>query len=839
MTTLNIPEVDTRLIYTVGPDPTSSFSIPFPFFIETDVECALNGISLTYTDDYTVVGVPTDGGFTGGTLILNDTVHDCELTVYRRIPINRLTNFPLAGPFNIDQLNTELNRIIAINQQLLTLTGLFLSLPETASSGTPFDAGGRAIVNLVDNASANAAVTRGYIASLGAADNQIFFGPVPPTAPSGGFREGDLWFDTSDENHPYIWDPILNGGLGGWNSVRDGTIGETYQLAIDAIDNAATAQATADGKVTTYYSPTAPWADGTEDKPEGDLWFNTTTDKLYRWDSTGETQWVLLEDAGITEAIDAAGDAQTTADGKITTYYAAAAPAGLTATDVGDLWFDTDDNNLLYRWSGADWVEVADERIGTAITNAASALSLADGKIDVYYLSTAPWANGDTNNDDRVGDLWYRTTDGFLFRWSGVVTVPNRTWDRIQDEDIITAISDAATAQSTADGKITSWYSDEPPWANGSTHDLEEGDYWIDTNDYQRPWRWNSASKTWNDVTPIQGISGGQATGGSLAATLLYAGEIELDDYGHIRAGQTAYNTGIGFWLGMDFTTPKFSIGNSAGSYLLWTGSAVEVRGTIRTAGSGIRVELTYNDTLPFWVGTGTRNTTNAYACVDSSTGEFMINKAWFRDTASPMDSLRAMTGTSMITPVFLATQEAPPILLTGTDGATQAGLPGAANPIGGTSVWVYDPATTVPGSGFNNYRAAHRYLRMKVTGYMVAIPEYEADPTNHVWSCSLQLYRSVNGGSTWTFTGYSQTYFAKAMPNTTWDNGQQANTTSYTVPMITCPFDWNVFLYGGGTPSGSPTGGKIYFQVQVINARHYNRSMQLTGFNINGPSTT
>ena len=60
---------------------------------------------------------------------------------------------------------------------------------------------------------------------------------------------------------------------------------------------------------------------------------------------------------------------------------------------------------------------------------------------------------------------------------------------------------------------------------------------------------------------------------------------------GSVKGGQTAYNTGTGFFLGNDGGTPKFSIGNPAGQYLRWTGSALEVYGQVI-------------DTRPFAAGT-------------------------------------------------------------------------------------------------------------------------------------------------------------------------------------------------------------------------------------------
>lgn len=54
----------------------------------------------------------------------------------------------------------------------------------------------------------------------------------------------------------------------------------------------------------------------------------------------------------------------------------------------------------------------------------------------------------------------------------------------------------------------------------------------------------------------------------------------------YLKSGQTAYDTGTGFYLGNDSSTPKFSIGNSAGNKVTWDGSTLAVTGTI-TATTG------------------------------------------------------------------------------------------------------------------------------------------------------------------------------------------------------------------------------------------------------------
>src|SRR3972149_5521123 len=57
------------------------------------------------------------------------------------------------------------------------------------------------------------------------------------------------------------------------------------------------------------------------------------------------------------------------------------------------------------------------------------------------------------------------------------------------------------------------------------------------------------------------------------------AGTIVMPSGGFLRSGQTAYNTGTGFYLGNDSGTPKFSIGDSSGDKITWDGATLSVVG--------------------------------------------------------------------------------------------------------------------------------------------------------------------------------------------------------------------------------------------------------------------
>lgn len=68
------------------------------------------------------------------------------------------------------------------------------------------------------------------------------------------------------------------------------------------------------------------------------------------------------------------------------------------------------------------------------------------------------------------------------------------------------------------------------------------------------------------------------------AQKVVEIGAIVLSEY--IRLGQTAFDTGTGFWLGDDGGTPKISVGNSAGNKLTWNGTTLSLTGQIDIANS-------------------------------------------------------------------------------------------------------------------------------------------------------------------------------------------------------------------------------------------------------------
>lgn len=83
---------------------------------------------------------------------------------------------------------------------------------------------------------------------------------------------------------------------------------------------------------------------------------------------------------------------------------------------------------------------------------------------------------------------------------------------------------------------------------------------------------------------------------GSLSALTANVGTLTMDATGYIGGGQTAYNTGTGFFLGYSGTAYKFSIGDGTNG-LTWDGSKATFKGDIdvKSATSGARMEIKNN----------------------------------------------------------------------------------------------------------------------------------------------------------------------------------------------------------------------------------------------------
>ena len=216
-----------------------------------------------------------------------------------------------------------------------------------------------------------------------------------------------------------------------------------------------------------------------------------------------------------------------------------------------------------------------------------------DGKIESWYtLSTndpkTAWIDAPTRAKHE-GDMWYQTDTKLSYYYSS----STNSWNLIADAKAIQALADAATAQATADGKISSYYMSTLAAANvmsnawtatEKTNNI--GDLvvvWDDsTLNNNGTWRWNGTN--WvttrdkklialaSDVTNLSTeLTNGTNTWASADSTLENSLRTKITDEGARVESKFAYNSIVningvykksGFGLTSNYTNGNGTISN-------------------------------------------------------------------------------------------------------------------------------------------------------------------------------------------------------------------------------------------------------------------------------------
>ena len=124
----------------------TQLTIDFPFFSLDDINVIVTssaGVDTTLTrgtgtGTFAVTGTSVDDGFSGGHVTLGDTYSNAatKYTIFRDITVERTTDFPTSGPFNVTALNTELDKIFAIEQELETKLGRTMKLADSDTAAS-------------------------------------------------------------------------------------------------------------------------------------------------------------------------------------------------------------------------------------------------------------------------------------------------------------------------------------------------------------------------------------------------------------------------------------------------------------------------------------------------------------------------------------------------------------------------------------------------------------------------------------------------------------------------------------------------------------------------------
>jgi len=229
--------------------------------------------------------------------------------------------------------------------------------------------------------------------------------------------------------------------LDGFNSDSDFS---NFSEWTSLISDLASTQEAADGVIHGYIQDGEPTAG---ESNFGDIWIDTdnsnypsATHCIYRFEDTdqghsGGLTWYSAQTSGHESIKDsaigvtylAAAQAQSIADGKISTWFQDADPSsGWTAEEkannLGDLWIETDNNNkmsiFVYESAAYSWIDTTNTQLTNALSDVANLQEAADGEIKIFISDTLP------QSSFSYGDIFINTVVlNFQFlNFSGTIT---------------------------------------------------------------------------------------------------------------------------------------------------------------------------------------------------------------------------------------------------------------------------------------------------------------------------------------------------------------------------------------------------------------------------------
>ena len=143
MATISIADNDARIQHSIGSGGNTAnstqFTIDFPFFSLDDINVIItnsSGVDTTLTrgtgsNTFAVTGTAVDDGFSGGNITLGSVYTSSTVTIFRDIAVARTSDFATSGPFNISSLNTDLDKVYAIMQEIENKNSRALTMAES------------------------------------------------------------------------------------------------------------------------------------------------------------------------------------------------------------------------------------------------------------------------------------------------------------------------------------------------------------------------------------------------------------------------------------------------------------------------------------------------------------------------------------------------------------------------------------------------------------------------------------------------------------------------------------------------------------------------------------
>ena len=389
-------------------------------------------------------------------------------------------------------------------------------------------------------------------------------------------------------------------------------------------------------RAATYMGPSA--APPTADLVVGDLYFDTDDKKVYVFSgsSWGAKVGAMPDVAALLYSeevarVDADGvlgrRISTVSATKTRTYYQAAEPTGTTDLPLieGDLWFDTDDNNSVYRWSGSAWqsgrdgsIAVVDARVtnveeskigyctiggqatdhttkqacnaaggtwsvGLPIATAVKQVAITDGQ-ETLALEQRFTAQK-TTNSQLLGQYSVKIDNnghvsGFGLASSAVNAVPTSAFIVRADRFAIVGPSDTIDPLGTVEPTRQPFVvTTTPTTVGGKTYPAGA---WINTAFIANATIGSAqvADLTADKITAGTLSSAMGVTTGKLWGGVAISSNKQDGTFGQLLQPFASSSFGSGFFLGSDSGVYKFYVGSPT-QHLRWDGSSMTVRGTV------------------------------------------------------------------------------------------------------------------------------------------------------------------------------------------------------------------------------------------------------------------
>lgn len=335
---------------------------------------------------------------------------------------------------------------------------------------------------------------------------------------------GDLWVVSDMDNLTRRWDGVQWANLKvGWDALDENTtsrIESAEQDAATAIANAASAQATADGAVVTFFGSTEP-TDIKDGAKDGDLWY---TDGVLK--QRVGSEWVRVDEttnsaiagvqSGLTDALDRLEDTEAAIDGKVTTYVGPSAQLPQCTNFVSNGGFEnggvgwTTGQYYNYcaeaAYSGSGGVRITTSTTGNVYPRSSVWNEVVAGET-LTMTAMCRVVDGTVAHNGTGVVVRYAFEDGTTGSWqvgrvSGGPTSPSSGWKKVQATHTVPA--NAVRAQAgfwisyTSAVAVMDW---DDVVVTGSVVDISKlqiGDLWVVTDKNNLTRRWDGA--VWADL---------------------------------------------------------------------------------------------------------------------------------------------------------------------------------------------------------------------------------------------------------------------------------------------------------------------------------------------------